>query len=241
MEKELQFELKKTSAVAKGDRYRAVLHREKTLGLDEVLKECIADSHLNVDLWQLKLHFLAVLDSMIRHTAEDGCCRRIDDYFTLRLDIKGGFDRFDAPFDPKRHRLTLNLQSLKKLRQVVRKELPVNQMPHPEGRFERVGTLGGEAGMVEFGKDIVIEGHELTLSEHDCVQMLIELPEGERTYDCALKENTYGRLVVGFPIGLLERRGDCVGKQVTIIRMAFSENRGPGHAHGRRAKVLIVD
>ena len=150
MEKRLQFELKKMSVAGQGERYRAVLHREeKALGIDEVMKECIADSHLNVEPWQLKLHFLAVLDSMIRHTVEDGRCRRIDDYFTLRLDIKGAFDRFDAPFDQKRQKLTLNLQSLKKLRNVVRKEPPENEMPHPEGRFDSVGTLGGEAMAAE--------------------------------------------------------------------------------------------
>ena len=86
---------------------------------------------------------------MMRHTVGDGRCRRIDDYFTLRLDIKGAFDRFDAPFDQKRQKLTLNLQSLKKLRNVVRKEPPENEMPHPEGRFDSVGTLGGEAMAAE--------------------------------------------------------------------------------------------
>ena len=45
--------------------------------------------------------FEMVLDSMIAHTLKDGRTRRIDDSFSLRLDIAGSFDRPDAQFDPK--------------------------------------------------------------------------------------------------------------------------------------------
>ena len=89
--------------------YRAVMKREKPLGTDEVIKECVEGAGLEKKMaGQVRRNFEMVLDSMIAHTLQDGRTRRIGDYFSLRLDITGSFDRPDAQFDPAKHSLTLN-------------------------------------------------------------------------------------------------------------------------------------
>ena len=47
---------------------------------------------------------------MVERTLTDGRSRRIDDFFTVRLDMKGTAERFDEPFNPSRHKFTINFQ-----------------------------------------------------------------------------------------------------------------------------------
>ena len=64
--------------------YRAVLKRDKPLGTDEVIRECVKDAGLEEKkVGQVRRNFEMVLDSMIAHTLQDGRTRRIGDYFWL--------------------------------------------------------------------------------------------------------------------------------------------------------------
>ena len=58
--------------------YRAVLKREKPLGTDEVIRECVQEAGLGDREGQVRRMFEMVLDSMIAHTLQDGRTRRIE-------------------------------------------------------------------------------------------------------------------------------------------------------------------
>ena len=232
--------------------YRAVLNREKPLGTDEVLKECIKDGGLaEGSEGQLRRMFETVLDSMISRTLRDGRTRRIDDYFSLRLDISGSFDRPDAKFDPAKHSLTLNFVTPKRLRKMVREEWPVNEWKKPIGKIDKVySSPDGEIGKLKFGADIVIEGHDLKLKEADGVHLFVTykrdpfgIDKGHVTHQfgCDVKENTDTRLVVAFPVSPVLTPELVLGQPGQVARFEFSKRTKKDKTqHGRRADVIFV-
>ena len=232
--------------------YRAVLKRERPLGTDEVFKECVKDSGLAEGTeGQLRRMFETVLESMISHTLRDGRTRRIGDYFSLRLDIAGSFDRPDAKFDPAKHSLTLNFVTPKCLRRMTRKEWPVNEWRKPIGKIDKVYSApDGEIGKLKFGADIVIEGHDLRLKEGDGVHLFVTykhdpfgLDKGPTTHQfgCDVKENTDTRLVVEFPKSRVLTPDVAIGQPGQVARFEFSAETKKGKRHhGRRADVIFV-
>jgi len=233
--------------------YRAVLKREKPLGTDEIIEECIADLGLKNSPGQLRRDFEAVLDSMIEHTLKDGRTRRIDGLFSLRLDIAGSFDRPDAEFDPAKHALTLNYVTPKALRTMKRKEWPVNERKRPIGKIDKVYSApDGEIGKIKIDTDIVIEGHDLKLQKGDAVHLFVTFkcdPFGidskikVHEFGCDVKENTDTKLVVAFPTSPLLSPELILGQPGQVARFEFSKisKKSKGQRqHGRRANVTFV-
>ena len=231
--------------------YRAVLKREKPLGTDEIIRGCAKDAGLEGKEGQIRRMFEMVLDSMIANTLKDGRTRRIGDYFSLRLDIAGSFDRPDAQFDPEKHSLTLNFVTPKCLRRMTREEWPVNEWRKPIGKIDKVYSApDGEIGKLRFGADIVIEGHDLKLKDGDGVHLFVTyrqdpfgLDKGPTTHEfgCDLKENTDTRLVVAFPKSRVLTPDVAIGQPGQVARFEFSKDTKKGkHHHGRRADVIFV-
>lgn len=231
--------------------YRAVLKREKPLGTDEIFKECAQAAGLGVSEGQIRRMFEMVLDSMIANTLKDGRTRRIDDYFSLRLDIAGCFDRPDEQFDPAKHSLTLNFVTPKALRKMSRKQWPVNERRRPIGKIDKVYSApDGEIGKLKLDTDIVIEGHDLKLAEGDAVHLFVEfkrdpfgLVKGPTTHEfgCDVKVNTDTKLVVAFPTSSVLTPALVIGQPGQIARFEFSKRTKHNAApHGRRADVTFV-
>ena len=232
--------------------YRAVMKRDKPLGTDEVIRECVKDAGLEEKkAGQVRRNFEMVLDSMIAHTLQDGRTRRIGDYFSLRLDITGSFDRPDDRFDPAKHSLTLNFVTPKCLRRMTREEWPANEWRKPIGKIDKVYSApDGEIGKLKFGADIVIEGHDLKLKEGDEVHLFVTykrdpfgLDKGPTThpFGCDIKENTDTRLVVAFPASPVLTPELAVGQPGQIARFEFTKRTKKNKTqHGRRADVIFV-
>ena len=232
--------------------YRAVMKRDKPLGTDEVIMECVKDAGLEEKkVGQVRRNFEMVLDSMISHTLQDGRTRRIGDYFSLRLDITGSFDRPDAKFDPAKHSLTLNFVTPKCLRRMAREEWPVNERRKPIGKIDKVYSApDGEIGKLKFGADIVIEGHDLKLKDGDAVHLFLTykrdpfgLDKGPTTHEfgCDVKENTDTRLVVAFPTSPVLTPELAIGQPGQVARFEFTKRTKKNKTqHGRRADVIFV-
>ena len=232
--------------------YRAVMKRDKPLGTDEVIMECVKDAGLEEKkVGQVRRNFEMVLDSMISHTLQDGRTRRIGDYFSLRLDITGSFDRPDARFDPAKHSLTLNFVTPKCLRRMAREEWPVNERRKPIGKIDKVYSApDGEIGKLKFGADIVIEGHDLKLKDGDAVHLFLTykrdpfgLDKGPTTHEfgCDVKENADTRLVVAFPTSPVLTPELAIGQPGQVARFEFTKRTKKNKTqHGRRADVIFV-
>ena len=232
--------------------YRAVMKREKPLGTDEIILECVKDAGIEEKkAGQVRRNFEMVLDSMISHTLQDGRTRRIGDYFSLRLDITGSFDRPDAKFDPAKHSLTLNSVTPKCLRRMASEEWPVNERRKPIGKIDKVYSApDGEIGNLKFGADIVIEGHDLKLKDGDAVHLFLTykrdpfgLDKGPTTHEfgCDVKENTDTRLVVAFPTSPVLTPELAIGQPGQVARFEFTKRTKKNKTqHGRRADVIFV-
>ena len=228
--------------------YRAVMKREKTLGTDEVIAECVESCGLADSPTDVKRLFEIVLSSMIDHTLADGRSRTIDDFFTLRMDIAGNFSRPDAAFDPDKHAITLNLIPAKRLRKMVRTNWPVNERRRPIGKIDSVHSPDGEIGKLAYGQDIIIEGHDLRLADQDRVSLFITFKTDpfhtdQHTYEfgCDLKENTDTRLVVAFPTAPILKPENVIGQPGQVCRYEYNSRKKVKQcSHGHRADVVFT-
>lgn len=143
------------------DMYRAVSNH-RLIDAKDVIREIAEASDLN----ETRLMYAGsnIFETMIRKTLADGHTRRFGDWFDLRLDIEGTVDRIDAPFDPNRQKVVLNLIPGKRFADFCRTKPPENERLHSRGRIDYVTYPGGDHNEIMFGKDILIYGHDLTLT-----------------------------------------------------------------------------
>ena len=167
MSKKLELEIKKVSEkFAKGAAYRGSVADRQTMSYDEVIEEVITNSMMRLSATQLKSIIECVMDTMIEGVLTDGVSRRLGDYFTLQLEVRGRFDSPGEQFDEEKHQLALVMRPLKAMRQKPgRKGVSVyNYNAGPAVKITRTYCEGVERGsVVKFGQDIVIEGENLTV------------------------------------------------------------------------------
>ena len=144
--------------------YRGHIVGRREMGYDEVIEEAIKTSHLNFDAIAMKLVLESVFHSMINGIMKDGVSRRLGDYFTLQLEVKGGFDEPGDQFDPQKHKLAMVVRPLKEFRRVAGdKDVAVyNRNAGPKVVIAKTYSASHpEGGELKFGEDIIIEGENL--------------------------------------------------------------------------------
>lgn len=167
IEQEIRYRLVKAKGpLVKGDAYYAVL--EKGPAADAVAE--IAEAS-GLKAAEIRYVVSTAFEEMARAVVCDGRTRRFGDIFEIGAEIGGGFNRIDAPFDKMKNRLTLTLRAGKALKAAKRETAPVNVRQKSRGRIDYVTWPGGEKGEVKFGEDIVIVGHDLTLTCGDTVRL----------------------------------------------------------------------
>ena len=174
IEREIRFRLAKDGGpLVKGDSYHAIIEKRVDQPIDAV-PEIAAATGLRPA--EIRFYVESAFEHMAQNVLSDGQPRRFGDLFDVSAAITGRFDRIDGEFDPTRHRFVLNLSARKGLKELKRQTPPVNVRPKPRGRIDYVTWPGGEKGELKFGEDIVIVGHDLTLTYGDTVQL--HLPNG---------------------------------------------------------------
>ena len=177
IEREIRFRLTKDGGpLVKGDSYHAIIEKHVDQPIDAVSE--IAEA-TGLCPTEIRYYVESAFGRMAENVLADGQPRRFGDLFDISAAITGGFSRIDEAFDPTRHRFVLNLGARKGLKTLKRRTPPVNVRPKPRGRIDYVTWPGGEKGEVKFGEDIVIVGHDLTLTYGDSVQL--RTPDG-KTY-----------------------------------------------------------
>ena len=159
---------------AKGG-FNAKVQDRDTLSYDEVLQEVVQSRYLSIAPNTLKMFIEATLDTMIENTLRDGKSRRLGDYFTLRLEVKGRFEDQGEQFDPHKHRLALKLKPLKALRRKppLRDGVTAfNRNAGPKVVLESLRSASTpDSPYLVFGQDMVIVGENLTLLEGDYIDI----------------------------------------------------------------------
>ena len=148
---------------AKGG-YRGHIVDRGGLDYDEVIQEVIDKRYLRFTPDMMKMVVESVFDSMIERIMEDGRTRRLGDYLSLQLEVRGGFDEPGEQFDPAKHRLAMVLRPLKEFRRVAgKKDVSVyNRNAGPKVVITKMYSASHpEGGELKFGEDFIIEGENL--------------------------------------------------------------------------------
>ena len=173
-EAEIKFHLEKMSGpLVKGDKYRAVLESDKGEPVDAIAE---ISKRTRIDEAELRYVVGMTFERMIKGVLEDGQTLRFGNLFEIYPVVRGGFDRIDEQFDPSRHKLVAKFFPLPEFKGYKRETALTNVRNRPRGRIDYVTSPGGEKGEVVFGEDIIIYGHDLTLSYGDTVD--VRLPDG---------------------------------------------------------------
>ena len=165
IERQLELKLipvsKKLSA--KGG-YRGHIENRGVMGYDQIIRSVVEKKFLRLDPDVVKMIVGAVLDTMIEGIMKDGYARRLGDYFSLQLEVKGGFDEPGEQFNPEKHKLAMVLRPLKKFRRIAGKGdvSVINRNAGPKVVIEKMYSASHpEGGEIKFGEDIVLEGENL--------------------------------------------------------------------------------
>ena len=245
--------LKKKSAAEGPEKavYKPSLNREKTLGMDEVIAEFIKKEDLEGDVSpsKLRIYVRGLLQSMVENTLIDGRSRRIDDFFTVRLDMKGTAERHDEPYDPSKHKFTINFQKARRFSEKSKKHTvkvvgkPVCEIPPSRSIIQNVHSQGGEIGEVYIGRQIIIEGKDLAPCPYTQVALKVDYPVGAMMYSCPIVSQAPDRIVVESPkrFQMKYMRESVIGLTGEIV-LYLHDSRRPHRqpAHGSRFKVKFV-
>ena len=173
MKKKLEFHLVPVSGTLKSKGgFRAEFKkgfRDQAVDINGVVAETIEDNRWNIDPELLKLYIRGVLFAMLKNTAEDGRTRKIDEFFSVSLNIHGRFAKRTDDFDPALHKLRLMLRPLLAFRVLGPKKdvLPVNVNRVPQFRITSFTAADGlhKSHTVVFGQDLVVKGSNLTVDK----------------------------------------------------------------------------
>ena len=123
-----------------GGGYIAGWRDSRTLSYDEVLAEVMASRFLNIPQSAMKMVIEQFFDTVIANTLADGNTRRIGDYFSIGVNIEGRFDELGETFDPEKHKLSLCLRPLKRMKAMIRKHLTTRNAPFLPSLRVRMAT-----------------------------------------------------------------------------------------------------
>ena len=164
---------------AKGG-YSAHVVDRWVLPTDMVMEEVIREHRLGLSPKTLRMYTEMVLDTMIENTLKDGYSRRLDNYFTLQVDVRGRFDEKGSDFDPKRHRIVLTLKPLTAMRRKASRDLvPYTKNNGPKVLLESLRSVSTpDSEWLKWGDDLVITGENLEMLDGDELKFLYHNQDG---------------------------------------------------------------
>ena len=229
MEEKLEFHLVPVSGTLKSKGgFRAELKkgfRDQAIDFDGVIAETVADNRWTIDPELLKLYMRGVLSSMLKKTSEDGRTRKIDDFFSVSLNIHGRFSERTDDFDPALHKLRLVLRPLLAFRVLGPKKsvLPVNVNRIPQFRITSFTAADGlhKSHTVVFGQDLVVKGSNLTIDKANGGFLSLNAIYSGREFASR---------------GLSTK---VISHSDTEIRFAWPEDLGAEEARGQRLVVTV--
>ena len=148
---------------AKGG-YRGHIMDRGGMDYDEVIQEVIRERYLSLSPNMIKMVVESVFNTMIAGIMKDGQTRRLGDFLSLQMEVRGGFDEPGEQFNPAKHKLAMVLRPLKEFRRVAgRDDVSVfNRNAGPKVVIEKTYSASHpEGGELKFGEDIVLEGENL--------------------------------------------------------------------------------
>lgn len=152
------------------------------LDTDAVMREVVEAHRLPVSPKTLRMYTEMVLETMVANTLKDGYSRRLDDYFTLQVDVKGRFDEKGSDFDPSKHKIVLTLKPLNGLRRKPSRDLvPYTKNNGPKVVLTSLRSVSTpESEWLKWGDDLMLAGENLEMMEGDELKYVYADQEGYR-------------------------------------------------------------
>ncbi|MCQ2122463.1 MAG: hypothetical protein MJY78_11625 [Fibrobacter sp.] len=243
--------LKKKTAEGEASKvvYKPSLNRGTTLGTDEVIDEFIKAEDLSIPASTLKIYLKGILSSMVENVLIDGRSRRIDDFFTVRLDMKGTAERQDEPYNPAKHKFTINFQKARRFSEKSKNHAlmvigkPVCEIPPSRSIIKNAHSQGAKLGEVYLGRQIILEGNYLSPCPFAQVALKVNYPVASMMYNCEIIETSPDRIVVESPKHFEKKymRDSATGLMGEVV-LYLNDSKHPHRqsAHGSRFKVKFV-
>ena len=163
---------------SQSDRFAAKSRFEE---FPHAMEEVVREHHLGLSPKTLQMYTEMVLSTMIENTLKDGHSRRLDNYFTLQVDVKGRFDEKGSDFDPARHKIVLTLKPLSGLRRKASRDLvPYTKNNGPKVSLESLRSASTpDSEWLKWGDDLVITGENLDMLDGDELNYLLRCQDGD--------------------------------------------------------------
>ena len=231
--------------------FKPSLNRGETIRTEALMAEFIEAEGLSrmYTPSTLALTVKRLLAHMVQGTLTDGRSRRIDDFFTDRLDMKGTAESINEPYDPRRHKFTINFQKARRFSEKSSLHCvevlgePVCEVPLSRSSIKSAHSLGAGNGEVYIGRQIVLEGKNLSLNPESRVALAVDYPVGTAQFACDIVSWDDGRIVVESPkrFEMKYMRESVIGLTgEVILYLNDPRHRRRQAAHGSRFKVKFV-
>ena len=251
----LRFETRRVANSYGGKaKYRAMLtDKGGVVDFDDVLKE--VQERKRIEPITMRYYLETFFDCVRTAMLEDGCSRRVGDYLLLRLNVRGSFDSADDDIETGRQELLISGQALDGFRHLEKKAPIANANARTRGKAESVMSVGGDAGTLKFGANILLKGHGFEWDRGQMVLFSYVNEKGEkesRGYDVYLFVKGYenpkmpvddvleaddSHVLLKWPKNMPR----CViGQKVSVAYMDYN-NATVGDAHGSHAYATVVD
>ena len=249
----LKFETRRVANSYGGKtKYRAMLtDKGGVVGFDDVLKE--VQERKRIDPITMRYYLETFFDSVRAAMLEDGCSRRVGDYMLLRLNVRGSFESADDDIETGRQELLISGQALDGFRHLEKKASIANVNSRTRGRAESVMSVGGDAGTLKFGEDVLLTGHGFKWDRGQMLTFNYLNENGEREArgidvflffqkdpkmpEKQVVEADDTHVIFNWPPNMPR----CViGQKVSVAYMDYN-NRTVGETHGSHAYATIVE
>ena len=185
-------------------KFRAIITHRETYDTEQVIQEMLDRSGHHMSVGMVESVVKELLDTMIKLTLNDGATRRFEDYFAVRLDMRGTFEEQDSTFDPERHEVKVSLVPLKQFRIKSRTKPPQNVKKQPRAYIEEVHSETAGPNEIKEGEDIIMTGRDLAFCNyHDYIRLCtndLHFNEVSASFgNLEIKEHTDTRIVIPYP------------------------------------------
>ena len=248
----LKFETRRI-ANSYGDktRYRAILKSHgSVVDFDTVLKE--VEEYGGINPVTMRYYLDTFFNCVRKKMLEDGRSRRVGDYLLLRLNVRGGFDSADEDIETGLQELLVTGQSLDGFRHLEKMADVSNVNARTRGKAESVMSEGGDAGILTFGKNILLKGHDFNWDSTQNVTFNCVNENGEKVAYMYQVGQAYS-VVEGVHDNVLEADDThvlmkwmpgmprcLIGQRVSVAYMDYGNSR-TGIARGSHAYATVVE
>ncbi|MBR1870865.1 MAG: hypothetical protein IJ802_03465 [Kiritimatiellae bacterium] len=253
----LKLKLKRISSRVAGEgktRYRGMVEgKGAPLAYEEVLEEVAARTGIDPRL--LRYHLDAFFGCVRELMLKDGRTRKVGEYLSLGMNVRGSFAEADEEIEPGEQELVITPHALGAFRHLEEAADIKNPEGRKRGRAETLKTPGEDAGKVVYGEKILLSGHGFEWKEDRRQHVEINYTDknGEPvSLDCHVGDFLFGTKAEAARSCVLEAdathvlmewpsalKKNVIGQRISVAYLDYS-TPGTSAPHGSHAYATVT-